>query len=200
MEVKGRAAGRRHKLRTDSHKGGTAVCVTVDIREQSPFSFERPRYEGLTVEVGTLAFGGYSLVGLTDKVAVECKSRPDLVACLGRKRALVATRSSAGCLRRGRGSNLVGSSGREVPQQDIAALGLPERAGLRRRGVQNRGNSCRYPTVLHEMEGMACGSVPFPFPSQYWTRKAPSPPIFYGTKHMEVQEITANIPALHFWT
>lgn len=176
------------------------MCVTVDIREQSPFSFERPRYEGLTVEVGTLAFGGYSLVGLTDKVAVECKSRPDLVACLGRKRALVATRSSAGCLRRGRGSNLVGSSGREVPQQDIAALGLPERAGLRRRGVQNRGNSCRYPTVLHEMEGMACGSVPFPFPSQYWTRKAPSPPIFYGTKHMEVQEITANIPALHFWT
>lgn len=60
--------------------------VIVDSREQAPFAFSGPRYEGLTVEVGTLAVGDYSLAGLTDKVAVERKSLPDLVACLGRER------------------------------------------------------------------------------------------------------------------
>lgn len=60
--------------------------LIVDSREQSPFSFKGPRYEGLTVEVGTLTVGDYSLAGLTDKVAVERKSLPDLVACLGRER------------------------------------------------------------------------------------------------------------------
>ena len=60
--------------------------VIVDSREQVPFAFSGPRYEGVTVEVGTLTVGDYSLAGLTDKVAVERKSLPDLVACLGRER------------------------------------------------------------------------------------------------------------------
>ena len=60
--------------------------LIVDSREQSPFSFKGPRYEDVTVEVGTLTVGDYSLAGLTDKVAVERKSLPDLVACLGRER------------------------------------------------------------------------------------------------------------------
>lgn len=60
--------------------------VIVDSREQVPFAFSGPRYEGVTVEVGTLTVGDYLLAGLTDKVAVERKSLPDLVACLGRER------------------------------------------------------------------------------------------------------------------
>ena len=60
--------------------------VIVDSREQAPFPFRGPRYEGVTVEVGTLSVGDYSLAGLEDKVAVERKSLPDLVACLGRER------------------------------------------------------------------------------------------------------------------
>lgn len=45
--------------------------VIVDSREQAPFPFRGPRYEGATVEVGTLSVGDYSLAGLADKVAVE---------------------------------------------------------------------------------------------------------------------------------
>ena len=60
--------------------------VIVDSREQAPFSFRGPRYEGVTVEVGTLGVGDYSLAGLADKVAVERKELSDLVACLGRER------------------------------------------------------------------------------------------------------------------
>jgi len=62
------------------------VRVIVDSREQAPFSFRGPRYEGVTVEVGTLGVGDYSLAGLADKVAVERKELSDLVACLGRER------------------------------------------------------------------------------------------------------------------
>ena len=47
--------------------------VIVDSREQAPFPFRGPRYEGVTVEVGTLSVGDYSLAGLADKVAVERK-------------------------------------------------------------------------------------------------------------------------------
>ena len=60
--------------------------VIVDSREQAPFPFRGPRYEGVTVEVGTLSVGDYSLAGLADKVAVERKELSDLVACLGRER------------------------------------------------------------------------------------------------------------------
>ena len=60
--------------------------VIVDSREQAPFPFRGPRYEGVTVEVGGLTVGDYSLAGLADRVAVERKSLPDLVMCLGRER------------------------------------------------------------------------------------------------------------------
>ena len=60
--------------------------VIVDSREQAPFPFRGPRYEGVTVEMGALSVGDYSLAGLADRVAVERKSLPDLVMCLGRER------------------------------------------------------------------------------------------------------------------
>ena len=60
--------------------------IVVDSREQAPFAFRGPRYDGVTVEVGALPTGDYSLAGLTDKVAVERKELADLVTCLGRER------------------------------------------------------------------------------------------------------------------
>ena len=60
--------------------------IIIDSREQAPFPFRGPRYEGVSVEVGALGTGDYSLAGLTDKVAVERKELADLVACLGRER------------------------------------------------------------------------------------------------------------------
>ena len=60
--------------------------VIVDSREQAPFAFQHEKYAGTAVEVGALDTGDYSLAGLTDRVAVERKSLPDLVACLARER------------------------------------------------------------------------------------------------------------------
>ena len=60
--------------------------VIRDTREQDGYSFEHERYAGTTVEAGTLSIGDYSLAGLADRVAVERKSLPDLVACLSRER------------------------------------------------------------------------------------------------------------------
>jgi ERCC4-type nuclease len=60
--------------------------VIIDSREQEPFAFQHERYAGIEIEAGTLDTGDYSLVGLADKVAVERKSLPDLVASLGRER------------------------------------------------------------------------------------------------------------------
>ena len=62
--------------------------IVVDSREQAPFSFGHGRYAGTVVETGTLDTGDYSLVGLTDKIAVERKSLDDLLGCLtsGRER------------------------------------------------------------------------------------------------------------------
>ena len=61
------------------------MTIIVDSREQAPFAFEHDRY-GVQIQQGALTVGDYSLVGLTDKVAVERKSLPDLVQCLGRER------------------------------------------------------------------------------------------------------------------
>lgn len=57
--------------------------ILIDTREQAPFDFQ-----GYDVEVihGTLQTGDYSIPGLESLVAVERKSLPDLVACLGRER------------------------------------------------------------------------------------------------------------------
>ena len=59
--------------------------IIVDSREQLPFTFSHERYD-VQIQQGTLAVGDYSLRGLEDKVAVERKSLPDLVQCLGRER------------------------------------------------------------------------------------------------------------------
>lgn len=59
--------------------------IIIDTREQEPFTFRHERME-VTTEPGTLTVGDYSLAGLTDRVAVERKSLPDLVQCLGRER------------------------------------------------------------------------------------------------------------------
>lgn len=40
------------------------MLILVDNREQRPFPFSGPRYEGVEVETGTLAAGDYSLAGL----------------------------------------------------------------------------------------------------------------------------------------
>ncbi|WP_461209464.1 ERCC4 domain-containing protein [Desulfocurvus sp. DL9XJH121] len=59
--------------------------LIIDSREQRPFAFANEKY-GVTVEHGPLSVGDYSLAGLADRVAVERKSLPDLVTCLGRER------------------------------------------------------------------------------------------------------------------
>ena len=61
------------------------MTILVDTREQRPFTFEHERYD-VQIQPGTLTVGDYSLAGLQDKVAVERKSLPDLVGCLGRER------------------------------------------------------------------------------------------------------------------
>jgi len=61
--------------------------IVADSREQLPFVFGHPKYAGTAVEIGTLSVGDYSVGGLTDRVAVERKSLPDLVACLAAERA-----------------------------------------------------------------------------------------------------------------
>ena len=60
--------------------------IIIDTREQAPFAFQHEKYAGTVIESGSLDTGDYSLAGLTDHVAVERKSLPDLVACLGRER------------------------------------------------------------------------------------------------------------------
>ena len=61
------------------------MTILVDTREQRPFNFEHDLYD-VQIQPGTLSAGDYSLAGLQDKVAVERKSLPDLVGCLGRER------------------------------------------------------------------------------------------------------------------
>ena len=60
--------------------------VIIDSREQTPFAFQHEKFGEVATESGTLDTGDYSLAGLTDRVAVERKSLPDLVPCLGRER------------------------------------------------------------------------------------------------------------------
>ncbi len=57
--------------------------IVIDSREQYPFPFSD--YDAEIVP-GTLQAGDYSVLGLEPLVAVERKSLPDLVQCLGRER------------------------------------------------------------------------------------------------------------------
>jgi len=55
--------------------------IVVDTREQTPFDFgDHP------VVRGTLDAGDYSILNMTDLVAIERKSLSDLVGCVGRER------------------------------------------------------------------------------------------------------------------
>jgi hypothetical protein len=62
------------------------VKIIIDTREQTPFFFAGEHYTDVTTERAGLTTGDYSLAGLVDKVAVERKSLPDLIACLGWER------------------------------------------------------------------------------------------------------------------
>ncbi len=57
------------------------LTAIVDTREQRPLDLAP-----LKTIVGTLATGDYSLIGLENIVAVERKSLPDLIGCIGRDR------------------------------------------------------------------------------------------------------------------
>lgn len=59
------------------------ACVTaiIDTREQRPLDLSP-----LQTTVSSLPTGDYSIVGLEQVVAIERKSRDDLVACVGRER------------------------------------------------------------------------------------------------------------------
>jgi ERCC4-type nuclease len=57
------------------------VAAIVDTREQSPLDLQP-----LPTITGTLVTGDYSVQGLEHVVAVERKSLPDLLACVGRER------------------------------------------------------------------------------------------------------------------
>ena len=54
--------------------------IIIDSREQHPFDFQGP------TQIGTLATGDYSIVGLEHLLAVERKSLDDLLACIGHER------------------------------------------------------------------------------------------------------------------
>lgn len=72
--------------KADSRRGlsvTTPLPILADSREQAPFTFAG---FPCTVEVVTLATGDYSVAGFAARIAVERKSLPDLVGCLGRDR------------------------------------------------------------------------------------------------------------------
>ncbi len=57
------------------------VVAIVDTREQTPLDLHP-----LRVQVGTLATGDYSVLGLENVIAIERKSLPDLLSCVGSER------------------------------------------------------------------------------------------------------------------
>lgn len=57
------------------------LTLVIDTREQAPLDLAPFR-----AELGTLDTGDYSVMGLEHVVAVERKSLPDLVQCVGRER------------------------------------------------------------------------------------------------------------------
>jgi len=56
--------------------------ILVDTREQTALQFS----PDVDVQIATLPAGDYSVTGCTDRVAIERKSLPDLVACVGPER------------------------------------------------------------------------------------------------------------------
>ena len=60
------------------------MVVLIDTREQAAFPFTR--WPDIETRAATLYAGDYSLPGLERSIALERKSLPDLVACLGPER------------------------------------------------------------------------------------------------------------------
>ncbi|QEF99752.1 hypothetical protein Mal15_38180 [Stieleria maiorica] len=59
----------------------SAITAIIDTREQMPLVLP-----GLRTEPATLPTGDYSVKGLESVIAIERKSLPDLLACVGRER------------------------------------------------------------------------------------------------------------------
>lgn len=57
------------------------LTVICDTREQTPL-----KLDPMAVERGTLATGDYSIKGLEHLIAIERKSLPDLIMCVGQER------------------------------------------------------------------------------------------------------------------
>ena len=64
------------------------MIIIRDSREQSPFHFDHPRFDGVGVKVFGLKTGDYSIEGMENFCAVERKSMPDLLQSMstGRER------------------------------------------------------------------------------------------------------------------
>lgn len=60
--------------------------IMIDTREQAPFTFTGSLYAEVICQRAALQSGDYSLAGLTDRIAIERKSLPDLIQCLGKDR------------------------------------------------------------------------------------------------------------------
>jgi DNA excision repair protein ERCC-4 len=59
------------------------ITIVIDSREQRPLDFKP---YGISTTRGSLATGDYSVRGLEGVCAVERKSLPDLIMCVGRER------------------------------------------------------------------------------------------------------------------
>ena len=56
--------------------------IIIDSREQTPYVFAPPRYADVEVVRDSLSTGDYSLIGMTDLIALERKSLSDLTGTL----------------------------------------------------------------------------------------------------------------------
>lgn len=61
--------------------------ILIDTREKKPFTFiSNDLYCDTETELRTLPTGDYSIDGYQDSLAIERKTLPDLVTCLGKER------------------------------------------------------------------------------------------------------------------
>jgi ERCC4-type nuclease len=73
--------GDHSMIKSRKHITPADVTVIIDTREQTPLDLAP-----LMSVTGTLTTGDYSIVGLEHMVAVERKSLPDFLACVGKER------------------------------------------------------------------------------------------------------------------
>ena len=73
-----------YRAKSEDWRREPELQIIRDTREQHGFDFRS--FAGVEVKDGTLISGDYSVKGLEHMVAVERKSLPDLVSCLGAER------------------------------------------------------------------------------------------------------------------